>query len=66
MGSPALGAAPPLRLVDPAEEETLQMEHAKIHEEIIRRADLRLAADDLYRLLRPWRAALRLIEHQGL
>lgn len=65
MGSPALGAAPPLRLVDPAEEETLQTEQAKIHEEIIRRAELRLAADDLYRQLRPWQAALRLIESRG-
>lgn len=65
MGSPAL-AAPPLRLVDPSEEETLRMEQAKVDDAIIRCAELRLAADDLHRLLRPWRAALRLIEHQGL
>lgn len=65
MGSPAL-AAPPLRLVDPSEEATLQTEQAKLHAEIIRRADLRLAADDLHRALRPWQAALRLLEHKGL
>ena len=65
MGSPAL-VAPALRLVDPAEEETLQTERAKMDAEVIRRTEARMAADDLHRLLRPWQAALRLLDHKGL
>jgi hypothetical protein len=62
-GSPAV--APPLRLIDADEADTILTEREALDLAVERRADMRLAAQELYRHFAPWRVALRRVENSG-